>query len=212
MGRIEDGTIVTCRVCGREFPYQRRVFEKYCSVTCRRKARAEKQKARAVERYHRHKAEGRCVVCGKPAVKGKLRCADCNESVARRHSEWNFLRRGAAGRRGMCTNCAIRPAAPGRRWCRECLDKLKACRDAAKEAGMCVSCRRRPAMPGYTQCEQCNDIGRSRWHINREAGMCGRCGKVPPMRGYAMCKACNRIHYGYGLKYMEKNHGKERHD
>lgn len=80
----EEGT---CPSCGKENDQKERVFCSLCS-----EKRSQRQKTRHLKR----KNSGRCIMCGKIAIKDKTRCKTCREGYIKNMRKHRLSRRLAA--------------------------------------------------------------------------------------------------------------------
>ena len=72
--------------------------------------------------YHKRKAAGLCVLCGKrKSVSGKTVCEVCRQKARERWREdYQFYKN-----KGICVRCCKKKAEPERVLCRECLEDMK---------------------------------------------------------------------------------------
>lgn len=118
-----------CVTCGRQDAYtlngRARCFE--CQNKQNKLHRShpeyeEKRKVRKQAKYYERKAAGLCVVCEKPAEKGKTRCLKhlCKDRANHKHKELN---RVIASEIGICVTCLKEPALYGHKLCESCYQK-----------------------------------------------------------------------------------------
>jgi len=120
-----------------------------------------------------------------------------------------YARRKAAG---LCPSCGVRPPAPERVSCQECLDRMKERKkerdEERKAAGMCTNHPDRPAVEGKTYCQECLDWYKERAEERREelkaAGICIDCGQTPATIGSPRCQECACKAYTAGRRYIRK--------
>ena len=71
--------------------------------------------------YWRHKEQGLCVSCGKPAISGKVLCEACREKNSSRvHERVLYLKS-----KGICYQCGKADARPEGVLCAACLSKKR---------------------------------------------------------------------------------------
>lgn len=114
--------------------------------------------------------------------------------------------------RGRCPKCGgARPLEPGKRKCRECLEKSRQSqrerRKARRESGACTRCGKPlPEDSKYLQCEVCRAyvstfrvFNKRRYEARKAEGRCVKCGEwVDP--GKTMCRKCLDDHIAYERK------------
>lgn len=133
-----------CVICQREEAFYRHVrcpacMEKAAEQKARRTAdmtpeqRAYQNQLKR-ERYHRNKAAGLCVNCGKKAQDGKTMCATCVIQQRRAGAAYR-LRSGKKkgwAEAGLCIRCGAEPIS-GRKLCPDCLERNQAAMAYARQ-------------------------------------------------------------------------------
>jgi hypothetical protein len=108
--------------------------------------------------------------CHQPQVEGKTKCQvhlDRDAINARKRSEKSI----AAGK---CPRCKCRAPAPGRKYCRTCLDE---CNEATKA--------------NYREDKSKQQAASARWRADKiAAGLCTQCGENPVRPGKENCGDC----------------------
>lgn len=134
----------------------------------------EKSRARSAARVQRHKAEGKCIRCGKDG--GYRLCDTCGADK----NETDRQRREVLKLRGICMTCGVRQAIPDRTQCPECLEaKAEHYAEERKDPEVVAASRKRS----------------SEHRAKRIAnGQCYRCGSPTLFRGLKTCKDCTEKH------------------
>jgi len=121
--------------------------------------------AHSSRRWHkRHKQNGICTECCRPAIHGQTMCEDHRDRFSRRHRErYEWLKS-----MGFCVKCGSKETrGVGHIMCEECNTKknmvqrkLAAQRRAKLKAlGMCIRCSKQPSRIGaHSFCVDCNEI------------------------------------------------------
>ena len=103
---------------------------------------------------------------------------------------------------GICVQCGLVLARPGKRKCQTCADKLNAwkrahdarIRTAEYKLGLCPKCHDNERVPNEYYCTHCAEARaelKRLWRLKRiDSGMCAKCGKVPPLEGKKACADC----------------------
>ena len=123
-----------CVVCRKEEAFYNHVLCPSC-MEKRAQYRADKRanmtqeerelkNAKRRERYHRYKAEGRCVNCGGKAMETNALCQKCYIQSSRAHEAYHIRtgRKKCYEERGLCIRCGG-DRVEGYKLCPECLEK-----------------------------------------------------------------------------------------
>ena len=130
------------------------------------------------ERYEARKAAGLCVLCGKPAAEGKVKCAECTEKEKKYNKELREWRKSI----NICTACGKYPAYNGSM----CL----VCRQDARDRNKyCYKGR------SEEEREKHNQRNKALYERYKSEGKCPKCGrKLPKESKNTYCVECrNRI-------------------
>jgi hypothetical protein len=132
-------------------------------------------------RYQQRLEKGICNGCGhKPALSGKVLCADCQAKFIKNNDE----RRKRLSEAGLCYVCGKEPALPHRKKCIACSQKDQERRNKRvaiyREKGLCIDCGHNPADASTSfQCSECHihkvEGQRRRRKSRKSIGMCIEC-------------------------------------
>lgn len=170
--------------------------------------------------YDKHKAEGKCQVCGKPQDRKGSMCKKCLE-IANANSRFAWADFQATG---ICPRCRTNAILGDEKVCPECrakraesVNKLRANDNGAYNAymreynknrrkmliekGICPTCGKRKADGGYKTCGICRNKarvakakqtkGKSKREYWIEHNLCRFCGK-PNVKGLKVCEEHRR--------------------
>lgn len=128
----------------------------------------------STELYHKRKAKGLCVECGKPLDRVGAYCVECCKT----HSEDTRQQKHWYADGGICPTCRKNKLMGTEKNCPEC--RAKGAEYATK--------RRNTQKDAYNK--QHADWARSRYAERVENGICIRCGKRPASDGKTQCQYC----------------------
>jgi len=120
--------------------------------------------SRQIKWQKKKKAEGKCIICGKPAINATY-CGR-HRDIYRESQKKRVDKKVADGKCLFCNE----PVTAGSRHCRKhkrsVYDKAQALIQARKDIGLCISCNRLAVNANH--CEYHRDLNRERGRIYRE--------------------------------------------